>query len=177
MRTAALALLVVGCASAPPPEPEVAPAPVAAGQPCELEGAPLRVPVAEGWALASSPEGCLLVDETRDGVALTLAALPHDLEGVDALGPDPRGFFRESGLLGAAPRFTGREPVSLLGGSAEGQAFVAELEGLGERAGLAVARRVGPRWMVAIFFHAPGDDEAHGALVRALEATTPDSGG
>ena len=174
MRRALLGWLVAGCAAVPSPVPAEPAPPPATEQPCGLRGAPLAVPVGEGWALASSPEGCLLVDEQREGVALTLAALPHDLEGVDLLQRDPRTFFRDSGLLGADPRFVGRESVSLLGAATEAQAFVADLEGLGPRGGLAAARRIGPNWMVAILFHAPRDTGAREALVRALEATRTD---
>ena len=166
-----LPLLLVACggASAPAePQPELR---SVTHQPCALEGAPLSVPVAEGWALGSSPEGCLLVDERVENTALTLAALPHDLEGAELLAEDPRSFFRDSGLLGADVRFTGRLPIALLGGTTAGEEFVAEIEGIGPRAGLAVARRVGPTWIVALLFHAPGDQNARAALVRALEAT------
>jgi len=167
-----LAFVLAGCGGATtttPTETTPEPEPTAL-QPCALQSAPLRVPVAEGWALASSPEGCLLVDETHEGSALSVAALPQETEAAAALEADVRGFFRDSGILGAEVRFVGREPVALLGEPTEAHQFIADLEGLGTRSGLALARPMGPSWLVVMLFHAPDDLETRQALVRALEA-------
>lgn len=166
-------LLAFGCggAATTPTEPTAAPEPPTAMQPCALESAPLEVPVAEGWALASSPEGCLLVDETHEGSALSIAALPQESELAAALEVDVRAFFRDSGVLGGDVRFVGRETVALLGEPTESHEFLTELEGLGTRSGLALARPVGPTWIVVVLFHAPGDAETRAGLVRALGAT------
>lgn len=145
-------------------------------QPCALEGGTLRVPVAEGWALASSPEGCLLVDERQEGTALSIGALPQEHEASAMLEADVRGFFRDSGILGAGVRFVGRESIDLLGAPTEAHAFLAELEGLGPRGGLALARPVGPTWIVVMLFHAPSDRSARESLVSALEAVEPAPG-
>ncbi len=168
-----LAIALAGCGGATTTQTETTPdpEPPTTLQPCALESAPLRIPVAEGWALASSPEGCLLVDETHEGSALSIAALPQETEGAAALEEDVRGFFRDSGILGAEVRFVGRETVDLLGEPTEAHDFLAELEGLGTRSGLALARPLGPTWLVVMLFHAPNDADTRGAMVHALEAT------
>lgn len=170
-----LFLAFAGCGATPTSTDREAttPAPPSALQPCALEGGTLRVPVAEGWALASSPEGCLLVDERQEGTALSIGALPQEHEASAMLEADVRGFFRESGLLGAEVRFVGRETLDLLGAPTEAHDFLAELEGLGARGGLALARPVGPTWIVVMLFHAPNDGAAREGLVRALEAIEP----
>lgn len=169
-----LAIALAGCGGATTPTTETTPDPEPPStlQPCALESAPLRIPVAEGWALASSPEGCLLVDETHEGSALSIAALPQETEAAAALEADVRGFFRDSGVLGGEVRFVGRETVELLGQPTEAHEFLAELEGLGTRSGLVSARPVGPTWLVVVLFHAPGDGDTRASMVQALEAVT-----
>jgi hypothetical protein len=179
LRLAARSLLLLalaGCGGAATTSTETEPTtppPPSTLQPCALAGGTLRVPVAEGWALAASPEGCLLVDEAHEGSALSIGALPQEHEASAMLEADVRGFFRDSGILGAHVRFVGRESVDLLGAPTEAHDFLAELEGLGPRGGLALARAVGPTWIVVMLFHAPGDEETRAALVRALEAVEP----
>lgn len=174
-RLCLLFALACGGATTTQTEPTTEPEPPTAMQPCALEGAPLQVPVAEGWALASSPEGCLLVDERHEGSALSFGALPLESELSARLEADVRGFFRDSGVLGGGVRFVGRATVELLGEPTEAHEFVAELEGLGARSGVALARPVGPTWIVGILFHAPDDEATRAALVGALEATRPGS--
>ena len=141
-------------------------------QPCQLEGLALGVPVAEGWALGTTPQGCLLIDERRTTAFVMLATLPPNVEGADLLARDFHAFIRDTELLGTDVQFAGSDPLMLLGERTAADRFTSELVGIGPIAGWALHRMVGPVELVVLLVHESplrGPSDVGADLRRAVE--------
>lgn len=133
---------LAGACAAPVQHHAIHAAPPSRFQPCALEAGPLELPVGEEFALAASEGACLLIDESQEATFISIAEIRDDEEGSALLQADVRAFLRTSGLLGDAPRFTGRDHALILGQDVEVHTFVATPAGLMTRAGFALSAQV-----------------------------------
>ncbi len=161
---ASVLLLASACAGHPPPTRSAADD--APRRACVLEGSlRLRIPVPRGYALAASPQACVLVNEdAHDTALLSFASLPA--EGAEAeaiLGAEDgaRRWLRASGLVGAnTTNLDDGVDAQLFGRARRAYGLHAEPHGLGPSEVLVLhARRAGELLLVMII--SPEGDELH----------------
>jgi len=161
----ALALLMAtACAGQAPPARSAADD--APHRACVLEDSlRLEIPVPRGYALATSPQACVLVNEdAHDAALLSFAALPTGGPEAEAiLGADDgaRRWLRGSGLVGTDTSQIA-EPVEarLFGHARRAYGLHAEPAGLGSSDVLVLSsRRAGELLLVMII--SPEGDEGH----------------
>ncbi|MEM6956304.1 MAG: hypothetical protein AAF645_11465 [Myxococcota bacterium] len=170
-RRAVLAALVAafgGCgAQSGDATPPATNAPDVSYYPCGMRfnGRALEVPIARGYALAASDGACLLIDESRPETFISFNKMSEDADGFERVSADLRDYLATSGVLGPAPRFTGRSEGQIGELPAETHTFVSNPPGLSESVGAAVVHRGGAAHLVVLVF---ADDRAAVARLVAL---------
>jgi len=143
---------------------------------CALEGTlRLSIPVPRGYALAISPQACVLVNESaQDAALLSFASMPVDGPEAEAmLGSEDgaRVWAQASGLFGAdAVPLDQAVPARLFGREVSAHGLAGQPAGLGRSHILLLsARRAGELLLVMVI--APEDDDAHQAELLELLAS------
>ena len=161
---ACVALMAAACGGQAPPTRSAADD--APHRACVLEDQlRLEVPVPRGYALATSPQACVLVNESaNDAALLSFASLPadgNDAEIILSTGDGARRWARGSGLLGTGATDVDEvRETPLFGHTSPAYGLLANPAGLGASEVLVLrAQRAGELLLVMVI--SPRGDEAH----------------
>ncbi|NOY91244.1 MAG: hypothetical protein GXP55_08540 [Deltaproteobacteria bacterium] len=165
-RALSAGLLCVASACAGHAQPTRSAADDAPRRACVLEGSlRLRIPVPRGYALATSPQACVLVNESaNDAALLSFASLPADGAEAEAiLGTEDgaRRWLRASGLVGTdASEIADPVELRLFARTRHAYGLQAQPASLGPSDVFVLhARRAGE--LLVIMIISPRDDQAH----------------
>lgn len=148
---------------------------------CPLAGGAVRlaVTIPEGFALARTPESCMVAEEQGEvPLFVTLSAVSVDDAGPEQLLGEPEGvlqWVRATALLGPEPSTVGEGETRLLGQTTVYHRVVGSPQGLGVRREVALMTvQQASHHVIVMAMYEPGDDRGRARALALLRGITTD---